>query len=846
MLCDKTKKYVILKTEFILRRCKMNLREKLSDGLSKVKTYWKVPPLGNYMNYREILSLAGGGIGFKAIITCVEGMILSVGNNLIGNVIGIKPSALYVIYILGVLASFPLTALRANIIDNTRNKKGKYRPYLMSMGIPTAILGIGFVWMPYEKMSEFWACVVVLLFNIGFQFFYMFFYEVYNNYVVVLSPNSQERANVSSIKAVTDSLAPSIVNVIVPLFGRMITGTDTLNDIRIYRYVYPPIIIVGMLIGIIAYVNVEEKIVQAKTHVIQIRFIDAFRAVAKNKYFWIISLAGWLGFLESAYGNILWWLYNYQKACGAGGYALITTIYGNASFWGMILAPFMIKRFGKRNVLVTTNLFNILFIATMYPVIRYVNPAAVIWVVLICLFANGVVGAFAHILTPALNGDIRDYQQYVTGERIDGMFSAVGLIGTVITLLTSSVLPTLYERGGINEETAASMLTPSKVSELLKAGAITAEKADELLAGKFNAYDVLYDLNTFHHIIGILIVASVIGAAMNVIPYFFYDLSEVKQKAMIKVLKIRAMFEDFGNGALRDDALVESVDIIEEAKSLENASPLDLKEVKKGIGAAKRAKYSSNADKKAAVKAAKKAWYDARDYNENIEISAIVNKEMDKFSTELVKEKVRVAEGIYAGGLAGLVNVNDDIVKQAKALPKATEEEKLYRKAMIESAVGRLNSKKVINKNFGGTLTEFDTSVFDDFDRREQELDERQKKLYDELDIAKKAKSADKVKEIKDALKASSKERRELNANLKKVTKEHSLYYSAAKTYLNAKRLLDEKENYSHFEKIAAMYDDAKVRAAEERRLEEERRIQLEKEEKAFAEKLRAEKKAKK
>ena len=91
-----------------------------------------------------------------------------------------------------------------------------------------------------------------------------------------------------------------------------------------------------------------------------------------------------------------------------------------------------------------------------------------------------------------------------------------------------------------------------------------------------------------------------------------------------------------------------------------------------------------------------------------------------------------------------------------------------------------------------------------------------------------------------------SKERRELNANLKNVTKEHSLYYSAAKTYLNAKRLLDEKENYSHFEKIAAMYDDAKVRAAEERRLEEERRIQLEKEEKAFAEKLRAEKKAKK
>lgn len=822
----------------------MDIQKTVSEGISKVKTYWKTPPLGNYMNYKEIVSLAGGGIGFKAIITCVEGMILSVGNNLIGNVIGIPPTSLYVIYILGVLASFPLTALRANIIDNTRNKKGKYRPYLMSMGIPTAILGIGFVWMPYEYMSLTLKCIVVLLFNIGFQFFYMFFYEVYTNYVVVLSPNSQERANVSSIKAVADSLAPSIVNAVIPLLGKMIAGTDTLNDIRIYRFSYPPIIIVGMLLGIVAYVNVEEKIVQAKTHVVQIRFTDAFRAVAKNKYFWVISLAGWLGFLEGAYGNILWWLYNYQKACGAGSYALITTIYGNASFWGMILAPFMIKRFGKRNVLIVTNLFNILFIAAMYPAIKYVNPAAVIWVVLICLFFNGVVGSFAHILNPALNGDIRDYQQYVTGERIDGMFSAVGLIGTVITLLTSSVLPTLYERGGINDEAAKALFTPEKVSQLLGEGAITSDKASELLAGNFNAYDVLYDIDIFHHIIGILIVASVIGAAMNVIPYFFYDLSEVKQQAMIKVLKIRAMFEDYGNGVLQDEALVEAIDIIKEAKSFEGASAKDIKEFKASVKNAKKGAYSSKDEKKAAVKAAKKALADAKEFNANIEISAIVNEEMKKFSTEVVKEKVRIAEEIYKGGLSGLLNVDDGIVKAAKALPKNTEEEKLYRKAMIDSAASRLHSKKVILKELGGTISEFDTSVFDEFDRREEELDNLQKKLYDELDMAKKAKAQNEAAALKAELKKTTAERRTLNKELKASTKAHSVYYSAAKTYLNAKRLLDEKENYAHFDKIAEMYDGAKVRAAENLRRAEESRIKREQEEKAFAEKLRSEKKA--
>ncbi len=818
----------------------MNFKDTVKDGISKVKTYWKIPPLGNYMNYKEIASLAGGGIGFKALLTCVEGMILGVGNNLIGNVIGISPSKLYFIYILAVLVSFPFTALRANIIDNTRNKKGKYRPYLMSMGIPTAVLGIGFVWMPYEKMSENAACVVVLLFNIGFQFFYQFFYEVYNNYVVVLSPNSQERANVSSIKAVADSIAPSIINAIVPILAKVITGQDTLNDLRVYRYIYPPIIIIGMLIGIIAYVNVSEKIVQAKSHVIQVRFADAFRAVAKNKYFWVISFAGWLGFLEGAYGNVLWWLYNYQAACSAGGYALIITVYGNASLWGMLMAPFMIKRFGKKNVLIFTNALNILFIALMYPVIRFADPSLVIWLVLICLFANGVVGSFAHILNPALNGDIRDYQQYVTGERIDGMFSAVGLIGTVITLLTSSVLPALYEKGGINEKSAASLFTKPEVAKLLEKGVVTADKAKELLSGKFNEYDVLYDGDIFIHIMTILIVASVIGAAMNVLPYFFYDLSEVKQKAMIKVLKIRAMFEDYGNNTLRDGDLVEAVDIIREAKEFENKTPVDLKKAKAYIKQVKKSKAG-----KESVKKAKKELKDARIFNENIEIAKIVNKETEKFSTDIIIEKVRIAEEIVAGGLSGLNSVDDNILNNAKSLPKNTKEEKLYRKEMKESSAARLRSKKIIGEKFGGTLTPFDMTQFDETDKKEAYLDDLQKKLYDELDAAKKEKNKNAVSDIKRQLKESGKERRELNKKIKELTKTHSLYYSAAKPYLSAKRLLDEKENYSHFEKITDMYEEAKQRAEDERKAEKERRILKEKEKKEYAERLKAQRKKK-
>ena len=115
---------------------------------------------------------------------------------------------------------------------------------------------------------------------------------------------------------------------------------------------------------------------------------------------------------------------------------------------------------------------NILFIALVYPVVKYVDMSIMIWLVLVCLWMNALVGSFGHILTPAINGDIRDYQQYVSGERIDGMFAAVGLIGNVISMITGSVLPFIYNKVGLNAATAASM-------------------------GYTNVYDVLYNQGYF-------------------------------------------------------------------------------------------------------------------------------------------------------------------------------------------------------------------------------------------------------------------------------------------------------------------------------------------------------------
>ena len=803
----------------------MHLFNKIKNGFSYVKTYWKTPPLGNYMSVKEIAALAGGGMGIRFITQCVASVLLSATNVFVGNTIGIEPMNLYYIYLIAVIVSFPLTMFRAYIVDNTRNKKGKYRPYLISMGIPTVILSIGYFWMPYEKMeSQLTKCIVVLLFNIGFQFFYNFLYEAYYNYVVVLSPNTQERANVSSVKAVVESFGPSVTGIIIPLFAKNFIGTGNLNDIRIYRYIWVPILIVGLLLSIIVYANTREQIIQAKTHVVQIKFTDAIREVAKNKYFWIISLAGWLGFLEGACFNILNWLYSYQHACTAGQYALITTVYGNASLWGMLLAPLAIKKIGKGKTLILINSLNIFFIGAIYPIVRYADISIMIWLVLICLWMNALVGAFGHILTPSINGDIRDYQQYVSGERIDGMFAAVGLIGSVVTMATSSVLPAIYEKVGFNEETLQKLL-PSIIAQ------------EGPLADPTNVYNVLYHKETFIAIFGVLVGASVIGAAMNVIPYLFYDLTEVRQQGIIKVLKIRALFEDYGNGVLKDRDLVETIDIIKKAKELRNAQPKNIAEYKQHIRQAKG---------KAEKKAAKKQLKEAKQFNVDVEIAGMVLEEMSRFESSFGRIQLEQARKTAVMGYDSIYSYDRSEYANAKALPSGTAEEKEFRKNAIAVAKDFIDAQKAAKKYFNNEIKEFDSGIFEKLFRNEDDISEQIEDAYSRLYKANDDKDKAAAAQCKAEIKRLKAERSAIEKQIKDATSTNSVYTRAARPVIKAKKLLIQAENYTKLEEIEALYEEAKARheqALEDARIEAER---AEAEKKAYAEKLKAKKTSKK
>ena len=810
-----------------------SLKQKITSVIDNVKYYCNDAPKGRFMSFKEIAAYSGGGIGAYLIINIGTACLLSTNNTLISSTLGVDPTHMYILYVIAVLANIPLTAIRANIIDNTRSKAGKYRPYIVRMAIPTAIISMLMVWFPYDKLEVIFGsgkvfgetyayiakCALILLFNLFLHFFYYFFYDAYENLIHVMSPNTQERADVASVKSVVYSFGPTIVQLVTPLIAANVFHSNT-TDIRVYRLVYPILTILGILLCIVVYKNTEERIVQARTHVVQIKFIDALKAVAKNKYFWIISFAGWIGFLEASYSNILNWVYNYGGVCSGNVFGLVQTLYGNASLWGMLLAPFCIRKWGKKAVLVVTNIFNIIFILMLLPSIK-ADPKAVIWLVLGCMYLNAFMGSFAHILNPAIQADIRDYQQYKTGERIDGMFSAVSTIGAVISLVTSSVLPFIYEKGGITKENAAIVTSnPDVLNRMLGDGKTVGTILSEQLANgqdNFNnAYSALYDPNVLYTLLSALIIISAFGAFLNVVPYFWYDFTERKQKSVVRVLQVRAMFEDYGNNALGDHQIVEAIDLVREAREMAVSQP---KEVSKAV-------YKSVSDK-ALRKQAKKDYRAALEFNENIEISKFVCQELDKFDTSTMQHQVAVYTKIYDQGLEGIKNYSISEMRkelaQAKALPKNNDDEKEIRKFAIEVAKKKISAKKAFDKYFGNVkeFVEPDMAALTALFDKEDAIDAEIAELVKEKSIAHKAKDSAKLAEINAEIKKLEEQRKGVRGKSKKLQDEFAEFNRAAKPYIDARTLLVQEENFKHFDEIAALYDEAKANAEEADRIKQ-------------------------
>ena len=644
-----------LEVIFMEKTEKTGLFSKAKNILYTAKEYWTEPPKGNYIPYKEVASLSGAGFGVHWMTLLSGTIALDASNFLVGASIGLKPVDLQIMAIVANVIGIPIGIFRAWYFDNHNLKSGKFLPFLRNLGFPIVFLAIAFVWLPYENMDYTVKAVVVWIMNFLLSVFAGFFNESYTYFQQIISPNAQERANVMSISQVIYSLAPTITGLVVPLIAGLTWG---LNNIWTYRIIYPVFTVFGLIVSVVFFRKVKERLILPKRKPEPVRILDAIREVAKNKYYWIIQAAGWVVFLESGYGVVLSWSFVY----GHGGeyqasLGLVNTIIGNAALWSMLLCPFVIKAMGKRNLLILSNSVNVIFLAVLYFTYKNLIMICVLW------YINNFISTFWNIVQHQINADMRDYHQWKTGVRVDGLFGPLGIIGTFIGFFTGMIYPAIYEKMGLLED-----------------------------------YSVLYDDNVRNNLFEVLIVCSALGAILNLIPFCFYDLTENKHKAYVSVLKIRAMFENYVLGKLEDDELEEAMSVIIEAKEHYGKE---------------KAVVSKKADK-----AAKK---EAKNRNLAIERAAIVMEDLGKFSTDAGRARLAQAKADVSKGMMYLYDNAGAELKAARKLPKSTKAEKEIRSDAIRNARMKKESASLIRKYGADSIRKPDVAVKEEIMNRASE-----------------------------------------------------------------------------------------------------------------------------
>ena len=528
----------------------MPLTEQVKNVLAGVRAHWLVPPEGYSVPYKEVMGLSVGKFGYYMAIALAQQIALSGSNIIISQALHVDPIHITVMNMVSTAACFWFTLVRSHWVDNAHGREGRFRPFMKAYGIPSLAFASALVWFPFHLLPNggeaisgaqwgtgYWMKAGILLgLFLGLQFFNPIYAMAFDNIILVMSPNSQERLNIQNITSFVWGLAPTFYDI----FFYSISGkfTNSLADIRLYRYAYIPVCALGLAISYVGYFSTKERVVQSRAHYSQQTLRETFRAVAKNKNFWLLCASQWAGFLEGNSNELLRWTYVYQRKMSTFQYTFADMLVRWAGTPTYVVVPWAARRFGKRALLIGCNLMNIVLLAVTYNTFHII-PALVAF-----RFLNFFFNMVLQTIQPALDADIRDAQHYISGERIDGMFNMVGYVGSLIGMGTGFVTPFLWRRGGIYEGN----------------GAVDFE-------GNRSMWFALRDTDVFNRISRTMIATSVAGAVMNVVPLFFYDLTEARQRGMGKALKLRAMFEDYANGILLPGLREECQEMIKAAQS---------------------------------------------------------------------------------------------------------------------------------------------------------------------------------------------------------------------------------------------------------------------------------------
>ncbi len=424
--------------------------------------------------------------------------------------------------------------IMGSIVDRTRTKWGKCRPYLKWMAVPIAIMTIA-CFLPIFREKATSTFIIVAIIYVIWSVTYTVADVPYWGLSTCMTNDTVVRGNMLTITRLLCTLGAGIVTVFLPIItgaitakykypdtaegikqimadkgvdkeaaksfiGTVILGQETANAETLkWTYFIAAVILVVAAVPMFFYgfKHTKERFTADDNppslgHNLKLLF--------KNDQLLLIVISGVLGGARMVYtytGGLYFAKYVLQNE---GMYSLITLLVVPGGLVASVLVPWMSKKFTKKWAYIAVHLFGGIVMAVMY----FVGYDAT-WKLIIAAIALVLLGipqGVNNIITYAMIGDTVDYLEWKTGERGEGICFAMQTLINKIGMAVGAFIGVIsFAAAGINSET-----------------------------GTVDSPATLWNM---------LVLSGVISMFACAVPMFFYKVTEKRQAEMVAEIEAR-------------------------------------------------------------------------------------------------------------------------------------------------------------------------------------------------------------------------------------------------------------------------------------------------------------------
>lgn len=412
------------------------------------------------------------------------------------------------------------------IIDKTRTKWGKMRPYLIFGAIPWAIFTI-MLFIPVSNWSSggkiAWMYCTYLAYGICGTIVGV----PLDGIPAVASPNMDERSKIISISRILGSIGEQSALVLISL------GLLLSNDDYISTYLAVAIVIgtLGPLFMVLGGVSIKERCEPTEKTP---SMIEGFKYLFKNKPFFLLILSNLLTFFRNLVSAAIMYVcaYIYSNGSLQIAFSLPGAI---ASMLGMMFAPKLKRMMDSKKLFILATVWHSVALALIFFIylIGGTNWILVAALMFFAMLPVGVLNMVPHLMAT----DTLDYWEDKTGERCEGI-------------------------------TFALMSLRSKISSGFKDYFLAWLLAFFLFSQPLSFIDGHKPIQTEFSKMGIFMIYTIIPAITNlvsIVPMFFYSLSGKKMAVIQARLAHKRKEEmDAKEAAANGETVGESIEEVKE------------------------------------------------------------------------------------------------------------------------------------------------------------------------------------------------------------------------------------------------------------------------------------------